>query len=126
MLSLLSCLDLSMTTGTQYFIRYPANNFEAISAQVVDSPSITLPFTAPQLPARQPSFWIAQVLPQAVPVRSFNPWLYSTGLLTLALIGLGGYSYLQTRKLKKQLKFESYKNRELQKLGRLPYCRIIQ
>lgn len=35
------------------------------------------------------------------------------------LIGLGVYSYLQNRKLQKQIKFETYKNKELQKRVKL-------
>lgn len=42
-------------------------------------------------------------------------WMYSTGVLLLLLVGLGVYSKLQIDKLKKQLRFETVKNRELQK-----------
>ncbi len=53
-----------------------------------------------------------------------NLWLYTTvGLLTL-LVGLGTFSALQTRKLQKQIKFESYKNKELQKRIKLALSTI--
>ncbi len=57
-----------------------------------------------QVPAQPPA-----------PAAPINPWMYSSGGLTALLVGLGAYSYLQTRKLQKRLKFESYKNKELQK-----------
>ncbi|MBE9064672.1 hypothetical protein [cf. Phormidesmis sp. LEGE 11477] len=56
--------------------------------------------------------------------RATNPWMYSTGGLFLLLVGLGVYSYLQERKLQKQLKFESYKNKELQKRVKLSLSTI--
>ncbi len=45
--------------------------------------------------------------------------MYTTGGLFVLLVGLGIFSYFQTRKLQKQLKFESYKNKELQKRVKL-------
>lgn len=48
-----------------------------------------------------------------------NPWMLSSGGLLVLLLGLGVYSYLHTRNLLKQLKFESYKNQELQKKVKL-------
>ncbi|MEP0907705.1 hypothetical protein NC969_19505 [Leptolyngbya subtilissima ST-M1] len=48
-----------------------------------------------------------------------NPWMLSSGGLLVLLLGLGVYSHLQTRRLLKQLKFESYKNQELQKKVKL-------
>jgi hypothetical protein len=48
-----------------------------------------------------------------------NPWMLSTGGLLLLLLGLGVYSNLQTRRLMKQLKFETYKNQEMQKKVKL-------
>ncbi|MBD1917925.1 MULTISPECIES: hypothetical protein [Cyanophyceae] len=48
-----------------------------------------------------------------------NLWMLSSGGLLMLLLGLGVYSYLQTRHLLKQLKFESYKNQELQKKVKL-------
>lgn len=44
-----------------------------------------------------------------------NPWMISSGVLTLLLAGLGVYSYLQHTRLQKRLKFEEFKNRELQR-----------
>lgn len=48
-----------------------------------------------------------------------NPWMLASGGLVLVLLGLGVYSHLQTRRLLKQLKFETYKNNELQKKVKL-------
>ena len=52
--------------------------------------------------------------------------MYSTGGLSALLFGLGIYSYLQNRKLQKQLKFESYKNKELQKRVKLALSTIAK
>jgi hypothetical protein len=35
-----------------------------------------------------------------------NPWMFATGGLLILLIVLGVYSHLQTKKLKKSLRFE--------------------
>jgi hypothetical protein len=48
-----------------------------------------------------------------------NPWMLTSGGLLLVLVGLGVYSHLQTRRLVKQLKFETYKNQEMQKKVKL-------
>ncbi|MEP0900286.1 hypothetical protein [Nodosilinea sp. FACHB-13] len=48
-----------------------------------------------------------------------NPWMLSSGGLLVLLLGLGIYSHLQTLRLMKQLKFETYKNQELQKKVKL-------
>ncbi|MBW4463093.1 MAG: hypothetical protein KME47_23070 [Nodosilinea sp. WJT8-NPBG4] len=45
--------------------------------------------------------------------------MLSSGGLLVLLLGLGVYSHLQTLRLIKQLKFESYKNQELQKKVKL-------
>jgi len=42
-------------------------------------------------------------------------WMYTSGGLAVALLALGFVSWLQAKKLKKQVKFETLKNRELQK-----------
>ncbi len=42
-------------------------------------------------------------------------WMYGSGGLLLALIALGAYSKISLAKTAKQLKFETFKNRELQK-----------
>ena len=52
--------------------------------------------------------------------------MYSTGGLSVLLVGLGLYSYLQNRKLQKQLKFENYKNKELQKRVKLALSTIAK
>ena len=46
-----------------------------------------------------------------------NPpiWMYTSGGALLLLVALGAYSKISFDKLKKQLKFETFKNRELQK-----------
>lgn len=44
-----------------------------------------------------------------------NIWMMSTGGLFLLLVVLGIFSTVQANKLKKQVKFETFKNRELQK-----------
>ncbi|HEY9764382.1 MAG TPA: hypothetical protein V6D07_17780 [Trichocoleus sp.] len=44
-----------------------------------------------------------------------NPWMMASGGLFVLLVGLGVTSYLQCTRLQKRLKFEEYKNRELQK-----------
>ncbi len=48
-----------------------------------------------------------------------NPWMLGSGGLLVLLIGLGVYSHLQTRRLVKELKFETYKNQEMQKKVKL-------
>ncbi|WP_008315643.1 hypothetical protein [Leptolyngbya sp. PCC 6406] len=56
--------------------------------------------------------------PPVAPEESFslpNLWMLSSGVLLVLLIALGVYSQMQQKKLNKQIKFETYKNRELQK-----------
>ncbi len=74
-----------------------------------------------------PPLWLAQtpVEPPAPPA-PLNLWMYSTGGMSVLLVGLGVYSYLQNRKLQKQLKFESYKNKELQKRVKLALSTIAK
>jgi len=55
-----------------------------------------------------------------------NLWMYASGGLFLLVIGLGILSYVQTSKLQKQLKFESYKNKELQKRVKLALSTIAK
>jgi len=50
--------------------------------------------------------------------------MYSSIFLVLALIGLGVYTKLQLKKLKKEKRFEEYKNRELQKKLKLALSTI--
>jgi hypothetical protein len=50
-----------------------------------------------------------------VDVCSGQPWMLASGGLLLLLVGLGVYSKISADKLAKQLKFETFKNRELQK-----------
>ncbi|KPQ36934.1 MAG: Borrelia membrane protein P13 [Phormidesmis priestleyi Ana] len=74
--------------------------------------------------------WIAQTpvveQPQPQPPAVANLWMYAFGAQLVLLIGLGTFSALQTRKLQKQLKFETYKNRELQKRIKLALSTITQ
>lgn len=51
----------------------------------------------------------------APPESAFNAWTMVSGVLALMLIGLGLFSQSQIQKLRKQLKFAEYKNRDLQK-----------
>jgi len=65
---------------------------------------------------------VQSTLAQAPPTSQLpidNPWMLASGGLLLVLVGLGVYSHLQTRKLLKQLKFETYKNQEMQKKVKL-------
>lgn len=77
--------------------------------------------------ATSPAVWIAQA-PTAnepsAPPSPINLWMLSSVGLFALLIGLGAFSALQTRKLQKQLKFESYKNKELQKRIKLALTTI--
>ena len=75
----------------------------------------------------QPTLWLAQTPAEPPkPPAPLNLWMYSTGGLSALLFGLGIYSYLQNRKLQKQLKFESYKNKELQKRVKLALSTIAK
>ncbi len=52
----------------------------------------------------------------ANPSNSSNQiWMASTGILFLLLVGLGIFSNIQMKKLKKQIRFEDFKNKELKK-----------
>lgn len=53
--------------------------------------------------------------PKPLEVCSTQPWLLASGALLLLLVGLGVFSKITTDKIAKQLKFETFKNRELQK-----------
>ncbi|MEL6382995.1 MAG: hypothetical protein AAFQ89_11075 [Cyanobacteria bacterium J06626_18] len=61
---------------------------------------------------------LAQTTPPE-PVPTVAPtsklWMGTSGILFLLLIGTSIYAQMQTKKFRKQLKFEEYKNRELQK-----------
>ncbi|MGF1569213.1 MAG: hypothetical protein ACFCVD_14280 [Nodosilinea sp.] len=48
-----------------------------------------------------------------------NPWMLATGGLVVVVVALGVISHLQTKRLMKQLKFEEYKNQEMQKKVKL-------
>ncbi|MEO1146153.1 MAG: hypothetical protein AAFY26_11215 [Cyanobacteria bacterium J06638_22] len=58
---------------------------------------------------------LAQTPTSAPQARSGQFWMYSSVALVLVLVGLGVYTKLQIKKLKKEKRFEEYKNRELQK-----------
>lgn len=57
---------------------------------------------------------LAQTPTKAESAKPGQLWMMTSGLLLLALVGLGLYTKLQTTKLQKQKRFEEYKNRELQ------------
>ncbi|MGF1521033.1 MAG: hypothetical protein ACFBSF_01765 [Leptolyngbyaceae cyanobacterium] len=61
---------------------------------------------------------LAQTAPPE-PVPTVMPaaklWMGTSGILLLLLIGTGVFTQMQAKKFRKQLKFEEYKNRELQK-----------
>lgn len=52
-------------------------------------------------------------------LRLDNPWMLATGGLLILLIALGVYSHLKTKQLVKSLRFEEYKNKEMQKKVKL-------
>jgi hypothetical protein len=62
---------------------------------------------------------VAQAPPAERPAVLNNPWMLATGGLVVMLIALGVYSHLQTKRLVKRIKFEEYKNQELQKRVKL-------
>lgn len=53
--------------------------------------------------------------PSETPPILENPWMLATGGLGVLLVALGVVSHLKTKQLVKQLKFQTYKNQELQK-----------
>lgn len=57
---------------------------------------------------------IAQT-PQPANLKLENPWMLSSGVLVILLIGLGIFSQFQYAKIRKKLRFEELKNKELQK-----------
>lgn len=78
-----------------------------------------------------PSFHIAQASPETPPSPPAPPsppnlWMISTGGLLALIVGLGIFSALQTRKIQKQLKFETYKNKELTKRIKLALSTITK
>ncbi len=80
---------------------------------------------APAL-SQTPSVWLAQSQVEPLPAAPINLWMYSSGGLFTILVGLGVFSYFQNRKLQKQLKFEGYKNQELQKRVKLAISTITK
>lgn len=54
-------------------------------------------------------------VPEPTAAESSSTWMYASGGLLLLLVVLGVFSKLQADRLSKQLKFETFKNRELQK-----------
>lgn len=67
---------------------------------------------------------LAQTPPAAQQANGGQFWMYSSAALALVLIGLGVYTKLQIKKLKKEKRFEEYKNRELQKKLKLALSTI--
>ncbi|MBE9077107.1 hypothetical protein IQ241_07315 [Romeria aff. gracilis LEGE 07310] len=73
------------------------------------------------------SLWVAQTPapePPAAAAAPTDPWIYSTGGLFLLLVGLGVFSQLQASRLRKQIKFQNFKNQELQKRVKLALSTI--
>lgn len=70
----------------------------------MDTPSVAMTVTLAQAPPAP-----------TTPAERPNPWMLASGGLLLLLIALGVYSQWQQKKLAKELKFETYKNRELKK-----------
>ncbi len=101
------------------------------TAQPVDNPTSELADGLPHGLANglspTPPFWVAQA-PAVTPASSepTSPWMYTSGGLFALLVGLGVFSYLQTRRLQKQLKFEDYKNKELQRRVKLALSTITK
>lgn len=62
--------------------------------------------------------WLAQT-PEASPESPPNPWMLTSGGLLVLLVGLGVFSQIQHKKVAKRLRFEQYKNRELEKKVKL-------
>lgn len=73
-----------------------------------------------------PTYELHPVIAQAPNpiVQPKNPWLYSSVGLMGLLIVLGIVSQVQFARLRKQLRFETYKNRELQKRVKLALTTI--
>lgn len=67
---------------------------------------------------------LAQAPATAQQSRGGQVWMYSSIALVVLLIGLGVYTKLQVKKLKKEKRFEEYKNRELQKKLKLALSTI--
>ena len=77
-------------------------------------------------PTLSSTAWLAQTPTPPTPAAPINPWMLTSGGLFALLVGLGIFSSLQTRKIQKQLKFESYKNKELQKRVKLALSTIAK
>ena len=79
--------------------------------------SVSFLAVAPQLAQAPPKS--SKTQPASTPAKpaesGFNLWMGASGVLFLLLVGLGVYSKLSADKLAKQVKFETFKNRELQK-----------
>ncbi|MGD1905400.1 MAG: hypothetical protein ACFB0C_05320 [Leptolyngbyaceae cyanobacterium] len=61
------------------------------------------------------SITVAQAPPATAPAERPNVWMMTSGGLLVLLIVLGVVTQVQANKLRKQLRFETYKNRELAK-----------
>lgn len=77
-----------------------------------------------------PSGLLAQVSEPRVsapsPVPSQDPWIYASGGLLLALVGTSLLNRKQRQQLRKQLKFEHFKGRELKKKLKMALKTISQ
>jgi hypothetical protein len=70
-----------------------------------------------QTAAKQPAKPRSTTAESGRPAESCNtlPWMVTSGGLLLLLVALGAYSKISADKVNKQLKFEAFKNREIQK-----------
>ncbi len=58
---------------------------------------------------------LAQAPPATAPTDKPDLWMMTSGGLLILLIAMGVFTQIQANKLRKQLRFETYKNRELAK-----------
>ena len=68
--------------------------------------------------------WTAQTPAQQHVGLQLDMWMMASGTLLMVLVGGGVFSYIQFEKIRKRLKFEQYKNRELQKKVKLALAAI--
>ncbi|MFE4107924.1 hypothetical protein [Almyronema epifaneia] len=72
------------------------------------------------------SLWVAQTSAPQSPLQSGQMWQMTSGGLLILLVGLGIFSKFQYDKLSKRLRFEEYKNREMQKKVKLALSTITK
>ncbi len=73
------------------------------------------------------SLVVAQVgEPAPVTIQASGPWMYASGALLLTLVGTNLLHYKRRKKMRKQLKFEHFKGRELKKKLKMALKTISQ